>query len=368
MSQNIFKIVLTGGPSGGKTSAISYIQRFFGQFGWTVLIMREVATDVIQAGFKPGINIAVNDFQRQLIAKQFADEKVFEQLLAGLKNQNKILVIYDRAFHDTIPYCQDDQFKNFLAAETNLQPNEARDRYDAVIHLVTAADGAPEHYNLENNPARFETANQALERDHQTRQAWIGHPHFHLVDNSTDFAGKMDRVIGLVCQLISYPIPLQNKHRYLLAGQISDSILRQNGIESVTIDITTHHLLTDDQQIEWITRRGTIEDGYLYYHSTQTTTSASQKLEIERSIDIYNYNNYLKRAIGQPISKQRLCFIYQYQYFQLDIFGGANNGLTIIEIESTYQQKEIIFPPTLKIIREITAEKEFENNYLAKIL
>lgn len=368
MSQKIFKIVLTGGPSGGKTSAISYIQRFFGQFGWTVLIMREVATDVIQAGFKPGVNIAVNDFQRLLITKQFADEKVFERLIGDLKTQNKILVIYDRAFHDTAPYCQDDQFKNFLTAETNLQPNEARDRYDAVIHLVTAADGAPEHYTLENNPARFETASQALDRDRQTRQAWIGHPHFHLVDNSTDFAGKMDRVIALVCQLIGYPIPLQNKHRYLLSGSVSALTLRQNGIESVTLDIITHYLLTDSQQEEWITRRGTAQDGYLYYHSTETSLDASQKIEIERRIDIYEYNNYLKRAIGQPISKQRLCFIYQYQYFQLDIFDGANHGLTILEIESTYEQKQIIFPPVIKIIREITGEKELENHYLAKIL
>lgn len=29
-------------------------------------------------------------------------------------------------------------------------------RYDAVIHLVTAADGAEEFYNLDNNLARYE--------------------------------------------------------------------------------------------------------------------------------------------------------------------------------------------------------------------
>lgn len=51
-------------------------------------------------------------------------------------------------------------------------------RYDAVIHMVTAADGAPQHYTLENNPARYETASIALDLDQKIRSAWVGHPSF----------------------------------------------------------------------------------------------------------------------------------------------------------------------------------------------
>jgi hypothetical protein len=47
-------------------------------------------------------------------------------------------------------------------------------RYNAVFHLVTAADGAASHYTLENNDARHETAEEAVLADRNTQAAWHG--------------------------------------------------------------------------------------------------------------------------------------------------------------------------------------------------
>jgi hypothetical protein len=38
-------------------------------------------------------------------------------------------------------------------------------RYDAVLHLVTAADGAEEFYAGINNEARYESKDQAKDKD-----------------------------------------------------------------------------------------------------------------------------------------------------------------------------------------------------------
>lgn len=38
-------------------------------------------------------------------------------------------------------------------------------RYDAVIHMVTAADGADKFYTLENNTARYEDVPTAIKVD-----------------------------------------------------------------------------------------------------------------------------------------------------------------------------------------------------------
>lgn len=38
-------------------------------------------------------------------------------------------------------------------------------RYDAVIHMVTAANGAEDHYNGINNDARYEQKEEAIEKD-----------------------------------------------------------------------------------------------------------------------------------------------------------------------------------------------------------
>lgn len=56
------------------------------------------------------------------------------------------------------------------------------DRYDLVIHLVSAADGAEKFYNL-SNIARSETLIEAQIMDKKTQQAWLGHPNHCIVDN-----------------------------------------------------------------------------------------------------------------------------------------------------------------------------------------
>lgn len=49
-------------------------------------------------------------------------------------------------------------------------------RYDAVIHLVSAAIGAEKYYTTENNAARTETIEEAQALDFRVLNAWVGHP------------------------------------------------------------------------------------------------------------------------------------------------------------------------------------------------
>ena len=67
-----------------------------------------------------------------------------------------------------------------------------------VLHLVTAADGAETHYTCENNTARTETPERACDLDKKAWGCWAGHSHHVRVDNSTDFAGKMQTALDAV--------------------------------------------------------------------------------------------------------------------------------------------------------------------------
>ena len=49
----ITKIVLTGGPCAGKTTAMSRIQTHFTKMGYTVLFIPETATELITGGVAP---------------------------------------------------------------------------------------------------------------------------------------------------------------------------------------------------------------------------------------------------------------------------------------------------------------------------
>lgn len=46
----------------------------------------------------------------------------------------------------------------------------------------------------------------ARELDYKSAAAWVGHPYFDVIDNSTNFETKMNRMIESVCQKLGIDI------------------------------------------------------------------------------------------------------------------------------------------------------------------
>ena len=109
-------------------------------------------------------------------------------------NADKVLIVCDRGALDNKAYMSDEQFAQALAI-TGEKESELLNSYDAVFHLVSVAADAQELYTTDNNEARKETAQEADELDRRVFAAWSGHPYLRAVDNSTDFKGKLDRLI-----------------------------------------------------------------------------------------------------------------------------------------------------------------------------
>jgi hypothetical protein len=64
-------------------------------------------------------------------------------------------------------------------------------RYTAVIHLVTAADGAPEAYKRWPEIHRPEEIEDAIRLDRLLQQVWSGHPkYFRIVNAGRDWTTK----------------------------------------------------------------------------------------------------------------------------------------------------------------------------------
>ena len=71
-----------------------------------------------------------------------------------------------------------------LLDETQWNTIQLRDkRYEAVIHMVTAADGAEKFYSDASNEARYETVEEARALDRKLVNAYVGHPNFNIIDN-----------------------------------------------------------------------------------------------------------------------------------------------------------------------------------------
>ena len=93
------KIVITGGPCAGKSTAMSWIQNAFTQMGYVVLFVPETATELINGGVAPW-NVKRNvDFQKCFLTLQREKEKIFETA-ASKMDAEKVLLVCDRGALD----------------------------------------------------------------------------------------------------------------------------------------------------------------------------------------------------------------------------------------------------------------------------
>jgi hypothetical protein len=75
------------------------------------------------------------------------------------------IVFFDRGVMDPSAYMDTDSFQALLDEQGWNKINLRDKRYDLVLHLVTAADGAEEFYTLANNAARYEVTEVDLLRN-----------------------------------------------------------------------------------------------------------------------------------------------------------------------------------------------------------
>ena len=197
---NIVKIVVTGGPCGGKSTALSYIKRTAEGLGFRVLTVGETATELISGGVAPWTCATNAIYQSFQIALQMHKEEVF-LAAAQTMDAEQLLLVCDRGLLDNRAYMTEEEFSSCLASRGETLEGYLK-RYDAVFHLVTAACGAEKFYSTENNAARTETPAEAREVDDRLLSAWAEHPRRIVLDNRGDFADKMERLSSALEKLL----------------------------------------------------------------------------------------------------------------------------------------------------------------------
>ena len=205
--KDIRTIVITGGPCGGKSTAMSRIMKEMNKLGYTVLFVAETASELINGGITPTNCVSNAEFQKCLFDLQLSKEKTFMRAAQKMEGE-KCIIVYDRGALDNKAYMSKEEFAEVMDY-LGMDEVQLRDNYDAVFHLVTAAEGAESFYTLANNQARTETPAQARAIDKRIISAWTGHPHLRVIDNSTDFEGKMQRLIAEIAAFLGEPEPLR---------------------------------------------------------------------------------------------------------------------------------------------------------------
>ncbi|MDY4487674.1 MAG: AAA family ATPase [Candidatus Limivicinus sp.] len=359
----ITKIVITGGPSAGKTTAMSWVQNCFTELGYDVLFVPETASELISGGVAPW-NCASNlEFQRCQMRLQIEKERVFEQAARSMKKE-KVLIVCDRGCMDNKAYMDSLDFACLLS-ELGVSEVELRDSYDAVFHLVTAAKGAESFYTTENNKARTETVEQAAALDDKLIAAWTGHPHLRVIDNSTGFEEKMRRLLAEISSFLGEPEPYEIERKFLIEYPDLNWLARQPNCRRVEI-IQTYLNAPEGDEVR-VRQRGA-EGSYIYFQTTKRRVSEVKRVEIEKRLTKDEYLCLLMQAdtTKRQIRKDRYCLTYDNQYFEIDIYPFWDDK-AIMEIELRDENEQIHFPGQLKVIREVTDDDNYKNASLAAI-
>ena len=107
--QTIHKIVLTGGPCAGKTTALSRLASFLRERGFRVYTVPEAATMLFMSGVAFGDldgEPRVRAFQRALLSTQMTMEDAFEGIARSTGSPACLLC--DRGAMDGSAYCGDE--------------------------------------------------------------------------------------------------------------------------------------------------------------------------------------------------------------------------------------------------------------------
>ena len=212
-SPKIAEIVITGGSCAGKTKSLPMLASALRGRDIRVITVPEAATMIIH-GAHPDIGDVARAnadeycrFQREVfIVHRFLRERAREY--AKGFDEDLVVVLFDRGELDGLAYHAHDCF-NQLALEQQTTLDEIRDSYAAVLHMVTTANGAEDFYNNFNNSARWDNAEEARLFDTKVLQSWRGHPHQVVIDNTTDWQGKLNRLIDATLVAIGRDQQLQ---------------------------------------------------------------------------------------------------------------------------------------------------------------
>lgn len=105
------------------------------------------------------------------------------------------------------------------------------------------------------------------------------------------------------------------------------------------------------------------DNGYLTIKG-QSNASGMSRMEWEKEIVVEEAEQLLQLCEKGIIDKTRYEVIVGIHVFEVDVFGGENEGLILAEIELTSENEIFENPDWLG--KEVTQDKRYYNSYLSK--
>ena len=366
----VYKFVLTGGPSGGKTTALDRIQTFLRERGFRCFIIPEAATLAWLSGCSvddfsiPNTDCA-RKFQEYVISAQITlEDEIYKY---AVSTGQATVIICDRGLMDGSAYVSREVFAEILRY-ANLDLVQARDnRYDAVLHLVSAAIGAESFYSNETNLTRLETIEEAIALDIKLQAAWSGHPHHAIIDNSNgkSFETKLEQLISTLASYVGLP-SLTKRSKKFLIEPLDIEQLKTAGI-AYEMFVVEKIILKNSFRYDHASPQGQPKSTHRYsflrkrsqgkQHSYGLTSVAKRdsdgtEVELKKIIDRRMYQALANTQACEErhtLKQNRYCFLWQHQSFTV-IEQTFPNPLWILQVQCEGEPRMLT---ALKLVKPI---------------
>jgi len=379
----LYKIVLTGGPCGGKTTSLARLSPYLRERGFEVITCPEAFSLLVSNGMAfdylgavDGMSAVVQDTVMDI---QIGLEDGFERVLRA--RGKPAVLLCDRGLMDGSAYMKSEEWEKLMNKRDVGCVSELREgRYNAVFHLVTAAEGAEKFYTLDNNEVRTETPELARELDHMTRNAWVGHPNLKIFDNSTDFETKMQRVVEEMARLVGLPHSLERVTTKFLLKREPDLSAFPEGVAYQIFDVEKVYLYEEStsnhdnitKEYSFIRKRTSLNkdgqaSGSVYGWTAVQKTCDGQIVEKKRIITKREYNSlFNNRDKNRHVVRQkRISFLWNIQSFNVHVYQEPVHDICILhaQVKATpenLEETEVDIPNFLDVDRLLTDSEEGE--------
>ncbi len=372
---NLTRICLTGGACAGKTTALAILSQDLQLRGYNVLLVPEAATMLMKGGamicaqhFKPSEAVT---FQKHLLKLQVALEDTFTEIgLMMTQTGRQVVVLCDRGLMDGSAYITGEQWQA-VVDDLGLNSNMLKDnRYEAVIHLVTAADGAAEFYEFESNEARYDTLETARVTDKKLKDAYIDHHKWVLIDNAPGqgFDEKMARTRTAVHEVLGIESSQAFYKKYLLRGgpQLREAF-RKGEQTFISEDFIEYQSTEGSILYSSIAKKGK-KDSYTYTHEI-CIEKHGQTFHKKRNISAHEYLNLMeqRKAGSTTLHKNRVVVEHEGVLYVVDSFPELPGTPSLLRVDVSEEKRgRVEVERHFEVAREVTDQPAYQSLNMAK--
>eukprot|EP01062_Namystynia_karyoxenos_P029731 TRINITY_DN22291_c2_g1_i2.p1 TRINITY_DN22291_c2_g1~~TRINITY_DN22291_c2_g1_i2.p1 ORF type:complete len:424 (+),score=128.67 TRINITY_DN22291_c2_g1_i2:73-1344(+) len=321
----VYRVLLTGGPCGGKTAAMAHLRMELTKLGYPVYLVPEAATTLFEGGartlFTKGPE-GVHRFQTELLRTQLFLEDVFTRIARQCtKGDTKAVVLIDRGTMDGRVFCTPEQWRAIMT-ESGQATEQLRDqRYDLVLLFATTAFGCEEVFEKQrtNNPERTESAEEARAQEEKLREVYLGHPRLRVLDNhGTSWSQKLARALQEVLDIAGEgTVGAYRKYRVFCPPEPHEIPCKYE-----TVDTTVGMLQGSRPEREVRLYKRESASSTVYMHQILERSADGGISRTERTLPRSSYRVMLEQLDPkhEKVQKRSLCFMWHSQYFELAFF------------------------------------------------